>query len=137
MPTCSYPSSPLISRCPYMHFPTRLPPHADPIDPGRLISRRVSAHSCTFLPFYLFAFRLWFLKAVFLNTRLLAQDGGPACRTNWMTFYVWKPFCCNIYQSPTICSVQYCFHCFIFFNRLLYRHHIYLLYIYIYFFIVT
>lgn len=34
MPTCSYPSSPLISRCPYMHFPTLLLPQAVSIDRG-------------------------------------------------------------------------------------------------------
>lgn len=74
MPTCSYPSSPLISRCPYMHFLLFTSLGRCPRSIRVLISRRVSAHLCTGFAFFFSSFRVpsLILKAVFSNARRLA-----------------------------------------------------------------
>lgn len=108
MLTCSYPRPLTANLSPslHMHFSSGrfFRPPADPRSIPVLISRRASAHLCTFLPFYIFTFRLWFLKAVFPDTRLWGSRTGATRRTNWLVFSVWNLSHCNIYPSTAKCS---------------------------------
>lgn len=68
------------------------------------------------LPFYLFTFRLWFLKAVFSNNRPTTRrqrDGTihAAGQIGWCfpRVFVWNPICYDIHSSPMKYALHYCF----------------------------
>jgi len=132
MPTCSYPSSPLISRCPYMHFPTRLPPHADPID---LVLDFPQGFSTLVYVFAFLSFRVpsVIFKSCFLKHSTVGPGRGPSLQDKLDDVLCLKTFL--LQYLPVADEMQHAilFSLLYFFNHLLSRHHIYLLYIYIFF----
>lgn len=83
MPTCSHPSLPLISGCPYKHFLFRFPRVAN--RSNRFPESWFPAgfhHICVCFCLFIFSRILspWFLKAVFLNS--FTRDGRE--RREWL-----------------------------------------------------
>lgn len=132
MPTCSYPSSPLISRCPYMYFPTLLPPQADPID----LRLDFPQGFHTFV--YVFAFLSFHVpsvifKSCFLKHPTVGPGLGPSLQDKLDGVLCLKTPLLQ-YLPVTEKHSTILFSLLSFFKHLLSRHYIYLLLLYIYIF---